>query len=186
MPSGEAMSPTRVITDEELLQLPKDGNKYEVVNGELVVSPGAGVPHEKLVIKLAVRLGAFVEAQGLGHVLGSSALYVLPSGNKRSPDLSFVAAGRLDAPGISQVFPQLAPDLAVEVVSPSDSPQRVLEKVGEYLEAGVRLVWVIDPENRRAVIHRALSNAEPISQDGVLVGEDVVPGFSCRLSEILD
>ena len=87
---GEPMSPARTITDEELLQLPKDGNKYEVVDGELVVSPGAGVPHEKLVIELAVRLGGYVEAQKLGHVLGSSALYVLPSGNKRSPDLSFV------------------------------------------------------------------------------------------------
>ena len=183
---GEPMSPARTITDEELLQLPKDGNKYEVVDGELVVSPGAGVPHEKLVIKLAVRLGAYVEAHKLGDVLGSSALYVLPSGNKRSPDLSFVTAGRLDAPGVSRVFPQLAPDLAIEVVSPSDSPQRVLDKVGEYLESGVRLVWVIDPENRRAVIHRALSSAQQITADGVLAGEDVVPGFSCRLSEILE
>ena len=183
---GEPMSPARTITDEELLQLPRDGNKYEVVDGELVVSPGAGVPHEELVIKLAVRLGAYVEAQRLGHVLGSSTMYVLPSGNKRCPDLSFVAAGRLHAPGVSQVFPELSPDLAVEVVSPSDSPQRVLDKVGEYLEAGVRLVWVIDPQHRRAVIHRALSSAEQINADGVLAGEDVVPGFSCRLSEILE
>jgi len=186
VPAGESMSPSRTITDEELLQLPKDGCKYEVVDGELVVSPGAGVPHEKLVIRLAVRLGAYVEAQRLGDVLGSSTMYVLPSGNKRCPDLSFVAKGRLDAPGISQVFPELAPDLAVEVVSPSDSPQRVLDKVGEYLEAGVRLVWVIDPQHRRAVIHRALSSAEQINSEGVLDGEDVIPGFHCRLSEILD
>ena len=183
---GEPMSPARTITDEELLQLPNDGNKYEVVDGELVVSPGAGVPHEKLIIRLAVRLGGHVEANRLGTVLGSSTLYVLPSGNKRGPDLSFVAAGRLEEPGISQVFPQLAPDLAVEVLSPSDSPQRVLDKVGEYLEAGVRLVWVIDPENRRAVIHRALSRVEQIDAEGVLEGEEVVPHFRCRLSEILD
>jgi Uma2 family endonuclease len=180
------MSPARTITDEELLRLPNDGNKYEVVDGELVVSPGAGVPHEKLVIKLAVRLGAYVESQKLGTVLGSSALYVLPSGNKRGPDLSFVAAGRLDAPGVSRVFPQIAPDLAVEVVSPSDSPQRILDKVGEYLEAGVRLVWVIDPDNRRAVIYRALSSVRAIGPHDDLDGEDVVPGFRCRLSDILD
>lgn len=180
------MAPTRTITDEELLQLPEDGLKYEVVNGELLVSPGAGVPHEKAVIKLASRLATHVEQRRLGDVLGSAALYVLPSGNRRGPDLSFVAAGRLDAPGVSQVFPQLAPDLAVEVVSPSDSPHRVLEKVGEYLEAGVRLVWVIDPQNRRAVIHRALSSAQQIDQDGVLDGADVIPGFRCRLAEIFD
>lgn len=119
-------------------------------------------------------------------MLGSSTLYVLPSGNKRGPDLSYVAAGRLDAPGISQVFPELAPDLAVEVVSPSDSPQRVLEKVGEYLEAGVRLVWVIDPQNRRAVIHHALSSAEQIDTHGVLDGGDVLPGFRCPLAELID
>ena len=186
MPAGDPMSPTHTISDEELLHLPEDGNKYEVVRGELVVSPGAGVPHERLIVRLAVRLGTHVEAQRLGDVLGSSALYALPTGNKRSPDLSFVRSGRLDAPGISQVFPQLAPDLAVEVVSPSDSPQRVLEKVGEYLEAGVRLVWVIDRQARRAVVHRALSSAQEISADGMLDGEDVLPGFRCSLADLFE
>ena len=186
MPAGDPMAPARTITDEELLQLPKDGNKYEVVDGELVVSPGAGVPHEKLVVKLAIRLGGYVEAKRLGDVLGSSALYVLPSGNKRSPDLSFVATGRLDEPGISQVFPQLAPDLAVEVISPSDTAQRVLDKVGEYLEAGVRLVWVIDPQKRQAAVYRTITSVREVSGDGALDGEDVLPGFRCPLSEILD
>src|SRR5687767_3056916 len=120
------MSPARTITDEELLQLPKDGNKYEVVNGELVVSPGAGLPHERIVMLLGSELVKFVRERRLGDVFGSNALYVLPSGNKRGPDVSFVAAGRLDEPGISHVFPQLAPDLAIEILSPSDSPQRVL------------------------------------------------------------
>jgi Uma2 family endonuclease len=180
------MSPARTITDDELLQLPKDGNKYEVVDGELVVSPGAGLPHERLVMLLGSELVKFVTERRLGDVFGSNALYVLPSGNRRGPDISFVAAGRLDQPGISRIFPQLAPDLAVEIVSPSDSPQRVLDKVGEYLEAGVRLVWVIDPEHRRAVIHRALSSAEQIDAAGVLDGEDVLPGFRCPLAQVLD
>ena len=186
MPSGEPMSPARAITDEELLQLPKDGNKYEVVDGELVVSPGAGLRHEEVIMLLGSHLTRFVRERRLGRVFGSNALYVLASGNKRGPDLSFVAAGRLDAPGVSRVFPQLAPDLAVEVVSPTDSPQRILDKVGEYLEAGVRLVWVIDPDNRRAVIYRALSSVDRVDESGDLDGEDVLPGFRCRLSDILD
>lgn len=180
------MAPARTITDEELLQLPKDGNKYEVVNGELVMSPGAGLPHERIVMLLGSELVQFVKQRRLGDVFGSNALYVLPSGNKRGPDISFVAAGRLDDPAISRVFPQLAPDLVVEIVSPSDSPQRILDKVGEYLEAGVRIVWVIDPQHRRAAVYRAITSVREIGEGEALDGEDVLAGFHCALAELLD
>lgn len=180
------MSPARTISDEELLQLPKDGNKYEVVDGELVVSPGAGYRHERIIGELVTRLRTFANERKLGEVLPSNLLYVLPSGNRRGPDVSFIASARAAGLPADTVFPRMAPDLAVEVVSPSDSPQRILDKVGEYLEAGVRLVWVIDPENRRAVIHRALSSVRQISAEDDLDGEDVLPGFRCRLSELLE
>jgi Uma2 family endonuclease len=179
------MSPARTITDEELLQLPEDGNKYEVVDGELVVSPGAGLRHERVIMQLAALLLPFVKERRLGQVLGSNLLYRLPSGNRRGPDLSFIAAERAAALPPNTVFPQLAPDLAVEVLSPSDSPRRVQDKVGEYLEAGVRLVWIIDPENRRAVIYRALSSVDRIDENGELDGEEVLPGFRCRLFDLL-
>jgi Uma2 family endonuclease len=178
------MSPARTITDDELLQLPKDGNKYEVVDGELVVSPGAGYPHEAIVAELLTRLRSFANERRLGEVLPSNLLYVLPSGNRRGPDISFVAAERATALSRETVFPKFAPDLAVEVLSPSDSPRRVQDKVGEYLEAGVRLVWVIDPENRRAVIYRALSSVDRIDPSGELDGEDVLPGFRCPLTDL--
>lgn len=178
------MSPARTITDEELLQLPKNGNKYEVVKGQLVMSTGAGFRHENIVGELVTRLRSFANERRLGLVLPSNLLYVLPSGNRRGPDVSFIAADRVAALPPDTVFPRIAPDLAVEVLSPSDDPERVLQKVGEYLRSGVRLVWVIDPENRRAVIHRALSSVEQINQDGELDGEDVLPGFSCPLAEL--
>jgi Uma2 family endonuclease len=180
------MSPARTITDEELLQLPEDGNKYEVVDGELVVSPGAGWRHEDIVGELVTRLRSYAKVKGLGTVLPSNLLYVLPSGNRRGPDVSFIAVERATALTPETVFPRFAPDLAVEVLSPSDSPRRVQDKVGEYLEAGVRLVWVIDPENRRAVIYRALSSVDRIDASGELDGEDVLPGFRCRLADLLD
>jgi Uma2 family endonuclease len=180
------MSPTRTITDEELLQLPEDGNKYEVVGGELVMSPGAGPPHERIIMRLGALLVAFATDRHLGDVFGSNLLYVLPSGNRRGPDLSFVAADRVAAIGPETVFPELAPDLAVEIISPSDRPQRVLDKVGEYLEAGVRLVWVIDPQARKAAIHRSLTTVREIDEAGSLDGEDVIPGFRCTLSAVLD
>lgn len=186
MPTGDFMAPARTITDEELLQLPQDGNKYEVVDGELVVSPGAGLRHERIVMRLALRLGRFVEEKRLGEVLGSSLLYLLPSGNRRGPDVSFIAVGRPEALGDDVVFPALAPDLAVEILSPSDSPRRVLDKVGEYLQSGVRLVWVIDPAKRQAVVHRTLTSVREIAADGALEGEDVLPGFRCPLAELFD
>jgi Uma2 family endonuclease len=186
VPAGEPMSPTRNITDDELLQLPKDGNKYEVVDGELVVSPGAGFRHENIMGELFTRLRTFAKERGLGLVMPSNLLYVLPSGNRRGPDISFIAADRVAALAPDTVFPRLAPDLAVEVLSPSDSLPRMLAKVAEYLDSGTRLVWVIDPENRRAAACRAITAIREIGPDGELDGEDVLPGFRCRLSDILD
>jgi len=173
------------ITDEELLALPKDGNKYEVVDGELRMSP-AGWLHERIIARLIAQLVVFVEQKRLGDVLGSNALYVLPSGNRRGPDASFVAAGRLAREAAGVPFPQLVPDLAVEVLSPSDSARRVLDRVGEYLQAGVRLVWIIDPGTRRAAVYRSPTEVREIGHDGILDGEDVLPGFVCPLLEILE
>jgi Uma2 family endonuclease len=180
------MSPARVITDEELLQLPKDGNRYEVVDGELVVSPGAGLRHERVIMRLTALLLPFVNERRLGELLPSNLLYKLPSGNRRGPDLSFIRSEHATALHPDTVFPQLAPDLAVEVVSPSDSLPRVLAKVAEYLACGVRLVWVIDPENRRAAVGRALTGIREIGPDGEFDGEDVLPGFRCHLSDLVD
>jgi Uma2 family endonuclease len=179
------MASTRVVTDEELLRLPRDGNKYEVVEGELRVSP-AGWRHERLVARLISALEAHARRRGLGDILGSNALYVLPGGNRRAPDVSFVAAGRLAREAAGAVFPALAPDLAVEIVSPADEPRLVLDKVGEYLQAGVRLVWVLDFEARQATVYRRLTTVRAIDETGTLDGEDVLPGFACPLAEILD
>jgi Uma2 family endonuclease len=79
----------------------------------------------------------------------------------------------------------LAPDLAVEVLSPNDRPEDVLEKVGERLGVGTRLVWVIDPETRTAVVYRSLTDVRVIGEADALDGEDVVPGFSCPLRTVL-
>ena len=184
MPAGESMAPARPITDEELLQLPGDGRKYEVVDGELVAMSPAGFRHEQVVAEVIRRLGNFVHEHHLGRVLASDALYTLPSGNRRGPDGSFVSAERLDTVPPDVAFPELVPDLAVEVLSPSDSPLQVLGKVGDYLQAGVRLVWVIDPKARKTVIHRSLNTVREIDEAGTLDGEDVLPGFRCALSDL--
>ena len=181
---------SRYVTDEELLQAPRDGQKYERVDGEMRVSP-AGFRHEGVGMALAARLWVFVTERKLGHVVGSSAGFRWPGrkvdrpDNVRSPDVSFVAAGRFPDERWPIGFPELAPDLAVEVLSPDDRRGDVLEKVGEYLDVGTRLVWVIDPEKRTAVVYRSLTDVRVISDTEALDGEDVVPGFSCPLKDVL-
>jgi Uma2 family endonuclease len=179
------MASARVLlSDEELFRLPEDGNKYEVVDGELRMSPASWM-HERVVAALIAALWTFVRERELGVVLASNTLYRLPSGNRRGPDVSFVAAGRMPASHEGPGILELAPDLAVEVLSPSDRRRQVLDKVGEYLEAGVRIVWVIDPASRTAAIHRSLTNVRHVGEAGTLDGEDVLPGFSWALAEVL-
>jgi Uma2 family endonuclease len=103
----------------------------------------------------------------------------------RAPDVWFVRTERLEGGRLPNAFFPGAPDLAVEVISPTDRRGAVMKKVGEYLEAGTRLVWVIYPENRSAVVYRPEGLPEIIGEDGVLDGEDVVPGFSLTLRDAL-
>jgi Uma2 family endonuclease len=181
---------TRYVTDDELLQAPRDGQKYERVDGELRVSP-AGFRHEGVAMALAARLWVFVTGRQLGHVVGSSAGFRWPArraerpDNVRSPDVSFVAAGRFPDERWPVGFAPLAPDLAVEVLSPNDNSRDVLEKIGEYLDAGTRMVWVLDPEKRIAAIYRSLTDVRVIGETDRLDGEDVVPGFACPLKDLL-
>ena len=176
---------TRAATEEDLFRTPKDGRKYELVDGQIRVSP-AGYRHGRICVRLVLRLGAFIEERQLGHVLDSSTGFRLPGGNVRLPDVSFVAKGRLPDDQDPEGFAPLAPDLAVEVLSPDDRSRDVLDKVGEYLQAGVRLVWVIDPKGRNAAIYRSLTDVRKVGPDEALDGEEVVPGFRCRLAEVID
>ena len=131
------------------------------------------------------RLLAFVKQAQLGYVFESSTGFRLPTGNVRSADVSFLAKGRLENERVPDGFIPLPPDLAIEVLSPEDRQRFVLEKVGEYLDAGVPLVWVIDPRARKASVYRSLTNIQTLSESDEFSGEDVVPGFRCRLGEIL-
>jgi Uma2 family endonuclease len=171
-------------TDHDLLTLPRDGRKYELVDGAVRMSP-AGARHGQVCVRMAIKLGSFVADRKLGHVLDSSTGFRLASGNVRSPDLSFVARGRFPDDQVPNGFASLAPDLAVEVLSPEDSKRAVLDKIGEYLEAGTRLVWVLDPQTGQAAAYRSLTSIRELSIDDLLDGEDVVPGFRCALRDIL-
>ena len=102
----------------------------------------------------------------------------------RAPDVAFISRERLPDPQ-TRSFPALGPDLVVEVLSPDDRPGETLTKVGDWLEGGARLVWVIDPERRVARVYRPDGSETHLAETGTLEGEDVLPGFSCSLSSIL-
>ena len=179
-----ATTTRRARTEEDLLAMPDDGHKYELVDGEIRMIPNGG-RHGVVEAQLVALLVPFVKQHRLGHVTCGDAGFRLPSKNIRSPDVGFVASGRFPEDKVPDDFGDLAPDLAVEVLSPHDRPRHVLDKVGEYLEAGVRLVWVIDPRKQCAVVYRSLSDVQELGPDSVLDGEDVVPGFKCALRDIL-
>lgn len=178
------------VTDEDLPRLPRDGRKYELVDGEVRVS-AAGARHGAVCVRLTLRLGTFVAEHQLGHIFESSTGFRWPGRkpdrpyNLRSPDVSFVAAGRFPDEREPVGFVAFAPDLAVEVLAPDDRRRDVLEKIGEYLDAGTRLVWVIDPEHRTAAAYRSLTDVRVICETDSLLGDDVVPGFECPLAHVL-
>jgi Uma2 family endonuclease len=180
--------PSSSISDADLVRLSGDGRKHELVDGELRVSP-AGGRHGQVTVELLVRLHLHVCAAHLGVVLDSSTGFRLASRatgryDVRSPDISFVATGRLPDDVAPSGFVELAPDLAVEVLSRDDRRRDVLEKIGEFLDAGTRLVWVVDPASRTAAVYRSTTDVSQLGPDDLLDGADVLPGFSCRLREL--
>ena len=172
-------------TEEDLLSTPRDGQKYELVDGQIRVSP-AGNRHGSVCVQLATLLNTFVKERHLGYVFDSSTGFRLAGGNVRVPDVSFVAYGRYPGEQVPEGFGDLAPDLAVEVLSPGDRSRDILDKVGEYLQAGVRLFWVIDPRERTAAVHKSLTDVRTLGPNDSLDGEDVVAGFRCRLAAVID
>lgn len=177
------MAASHTATEADLLRMPDDGWKHELVDGEIRRLSPAGGRHGQVAVELVTRLKAHVDRAKLGFVFDSSTGFRLIGGNVRAPDVSFVSFEHLAE--VSDGYVPVPPDLAVEILSPDDRPRYVLEKVGEYLQAGVRLVWVVDPKGGKAAVHRSLTAVRELDVEDALDGEDVVPGFRCVLREIL-
>jgi Uma2 family endonuclease len=175
----------KVWTDEELLSLPDDMKKCEIIKGELVVSP-AGIEHEEIGMRLGSALFNFVRKKKLGIVCGSSAGYWMKERTSfLSPDVSFIAKERLQgAKRAPKKFFNGAPDLAVEVLSPSDTIDKLHEKIVEYFDNGARLIWVLNPEEQIVLVYHAPQPDKLLRAGDALDGEDVVPGFSMPVSEL--
>jgi len=175
-----------LMTAEELYRNDIPGKSTELVRGRLIVREPPGTLHGRIQANLHVILGSFVRANKLGATFGQDTGFKIESDpdTVRAPDLAFVARERV-ALTDGRGYAALAPDFVAEILSPDDRPGEVLAKIGEWLQAGVNLAWVIDPERVRAHIYRRDGTVSVIDADGRLDGEDVIPGFSCSLPELL-
>jgi Uma2 family endonuclease len=176
----------KVWTDEAFMALPDDGQRYEIVNGELIDMGNSGALHGYVCSLLLAALMGYILPQKLGVVLDSSTAFKMKNGNKRSPDISFFAKERLQ--GITELpsgFLEGAPDLAVEVLSPGNTVEEIHDKLTEYFENGTRLAWVIHPNEKYILVYRSAQEPDRLLKSvDFLDGEEVVPGFSLPVADL--
>lgn len=177
----------RVLTAEDLYELPVDDLRTELVGGNLVCEPPAGFDHGVRAGEIGYHLRRFIEDHPLGVVCGAETGFVLSRDpdTVRAPDAAFVSRERAERSTEPERFFEGAPDLAAEVVSPGDSRREVEEKVHDYLAAGTRLVWVIDPRRRTVTVYRPGAAPRILSPSDLVEGHDVLPGFSLRVSRLV-
>ena len=170
-------------TAEELDRLPQ-GWRYEIDEGELVIMTPAGRRHGRLVVRIATLLNNFVEEHRLGEVNGGElGVYLREKPDTlRGVDVAFFSAERARQIEDEIGFVHVPPDLAVEVHDPSEPD--MARKVQQYLQAGVRSVWVVDPEKHTLALHRPGQTPVVVTELDALVEDPVLPGFSCRLQDL--
>lgn len=182
---------TKTISVEQYLSLPRDGKKYEIVAGELFVTP-ASYEHERLVMNIGFILKLYLQEHPIGQVVGSNVAFALPTGNIRCPDVALVLKEKLPAKPVTEGLCRIIPDLAVEILSPSDRPGEFADRVVDYLNSGVSVLWVIDPQQRsvRSISPSSSGGAGTeerlFRSDDTLSGISFLPDFSCPVAKIFE
>lgn len=183
------MSVKQLITAEELWNMPEaSGKRFELVDGELVEVPGASGVHGLIALLVGSLIRAFVTEKRIGVAFGDGTAYILQSKPDlvRIPDASYVSWDRIPEGGVPDRFMPLAPDLAIEIVSPGDTAQEVYDKVHQYLDAGTLMVWVLWPRYQAVTQYRANGHVQEFSAEDVLDGGNVLPGFRVMVSDLFD
>ena len=178
----------KLLTADDLLRLHGEGIKGELIKGVLHQKVSTGLEHGQIVTNWAILLGGFVKPRRLGRVFGSDTGVLLERGpdTVREPDVAFISAERMPLDVRERRYAQIAPDLVVEVVSPSDRPIPVFDKAQMWLRYGVRLVWITDPETRTIMALPQSGPTRTYTEDDTLDGGDVLPGFTCAVRDIFD
>jgi len=172
----------RRMTEQKFMRLPDDGRKYELVNGEVREVP-ASFEHDVIGANLLLKIGK--HASGLGFLTISQAGFRMTTGNIRCPDVGFTLKSRLPEGKPVKGFADFAPDLAVEIVSASESMSDLLMKVAEYFASGSQQVWLLFPEQVRVNLYTSPFDVQILFGEDEITGGDLLPGFRCLVKEFV-
>ena len=178
----------KLITADDLLALPDDGKRYELVRGELIEMPPAGDDHGSVGDEIAWRIGTFIRERKLGRGrLAETGFWIEAQPDTvLAPDYAFISYERMaDRPG-PRGYSQAIPDLVVEVFSPNDRQPQLDRKIQMWLNAGVRLALVVYPATREIVAHRDDTTVQRFGTADTLTGEPALPGFRCPVADIFN
>ncbi len=177
----------KVTTAEELLEMPGNGCRYELLEGELREMPPPGLEHGDITELIGYRLMSFVYPNKLGKVYAAETGFRLSTNpdTVRAADVSYLRKERLPSERITGYYDG-APDLAVEVVSPSDRHAHVQEKALSWLDAGVSQVWVVEPESRTVSVYSQGPKVTLLQESDAIEGGDIIPGFSCKVADLFE
>lgn len=171
----------KFVTLEEFLA--NDYESYEYIKGELVPMGDPTMEHGEVSSNLVILLGTYIRQHRLGRIYTAETTFQIGQGG-RKPDVAFVSQERL--PENRRRASPIPPDLAIEVVSPTDRTYEIQEKVSEYLDAGARMVWVVEPVLKTVTVYRSPNDIKTLTVTDRLTGEDVIEGFQCSVAEIFD
>jgi Uma2 family endonuclease len=179
------MAATEQITTAEQLSEAHGLGRCELVRGELVMMSPAGSEHGLVVVRITRQLSNFVEQHSLGVVLGAETGFHIGRNpdTVRAPDVAFVSRDRWPSPAPKGFFPG-APDLAVEVVSPSDLASEVLAKVEDWRNAGCQAVWVADPDAGTVTVYSGRNEPNVLHRGDQIGGSNLLPGFELAVAEV--
>ncbi len=173
----------RLYTAEDLLALPDNGKRYELDRGRLIVMPPPKREHGLIAMEIGRLIANYVKANNLG-IVSTEIGYQLSENpdTVRAPDVSFTSKARV-VPAKGE-YDRVAPDLAIEVISPSNTQDEIQQKVIQYFRAGTRLVWAFFPKSRSVYVYRSAHEVTILGVEDTLDGGDVLPGFHVEVGEI--
>jgi Uma2 family endonuclease len=177
---------TALMTAEELMQLPDDGFRYELVNGELEKMPPPGHPHGRIAFRLSLYVGQYILEHRLGEGFATDTGFKLTSNPDTvlAPDFAFVTKERFREGKDTEGYWIGPPDLAVEVLSPSDRPGKINKQIARWFSFGARQIWLVDPKRCTVTVYRSPSDTTVFSEHEDLEADDILPGFRISLEKI--
>ena len=177
---------THLMTAEELIRLPDDGLRHELIKGEHLTMSPPGELHGAVTMNLSILLGQYIKSRNLGQMYAANPGFKLESDpdTVMAPDIAFIRRDRVGV--LTQKYRPGAPDLVVEVLSPDDRKRKIEEKTARWLGLGALVVWLVDPKQKTVDMRFADGRQRLLAIEDQLTGDDIIPGFGCRVAEIFD